>query len=129
MQVSINARLMRHLTSRLFSEKIAEIAQYVQWFMRTQNVTEKTVPAFEARRQFGKLLQAVVANGDKFVVQKNGEEVAAVVPMKVYNQWKKTREEFFALLEQAQNNADLSPEKADALALEAVEAVRAAQNA
>src|SRR5579871_319777 len=31
-------------------------------------------------------------------------------------------------LPQAQKNADLSPEKADALALEAVEAVRAAQN-
>ncbi len=93
--------------------------------MITQDVTEKTVPAFEARRQFGKLLQSVIANGDKFVVKKNNEEVAAIVPMRVYNQWKKAREDFFSLLEKAQNNANMSPEEAERLANEAVKAVRA----
>ncbi len=95
--------------------------------MRTQNVTEKMVPAFEARRQFGKLLKAVEANGDKFVVRKNNEEVAALVPMKVYNQWKKAREAFFRQMETIAERANLSPEEADKLALEAVKAIRAAK--
>lgn len=94
--------------------------------MRTQNVTEKIVPAFEARRQFGKLLQSVIANGDKFVVKKNNEAVAAIVPMRVYNQWKKEREAFFDQMEEIAERANLSPEAAEKLALEAVKAVRAA---
>jgi prevent-host-death family protein len=117
------------LTSKRCFEIIAEIAQYALDHMRTLNATEKMVPAYEARRQFGKLLQAVVANGDKFVVRKNNEEVAVIVPMRVYTQWKQAREDFFALLEKAQKNANCSPEEAEQLAFEAVRAVRAKKSA
>lgn len=49
----------------------------------TQNT--KIIPAFEARRKFGKLLQGIL-KGDKYVVERNGEKVAAVVPIEVYEQ-------------------------------------------
>ena len=85
---------------------------------------EKTVPAFEARRQFGKMLQDVLSRGDKYVVERHGEPVAAVVPIEVYEQWKRSREAFFTRLKDAAEKSAMIPENADALAEEAVRAVR-----
>jgi len=85
--------------------------------------TEKTIAAFEARRHFGKLLDEV-GRDTKFVVEAHGEKVAALVPLKIYEQWKKDQEAFFALMDQAASNANLSPEEADKLAAEAVADVR-----
>ncbi len=87
---------------------------------------EKTVSAFEARRQFGKILQQVIAKGDAYVVEKHGEPVAAVVPLEVYEQWKRERTAFFEQVRQIQARVNLSPNEADELAEEAVQAVRAA---
>lgn len=89
---------------------------------------EKTVGAFEIRRQFGKILQDVAARGDRFVVERHGLAVAAVVPMEVYEQWKQARREFFAKVRAAAVRADLSPDEADELASDAVTAVRAARD-
>jgi prevent-host-death family protein len=85
---------------------------------------EKTVGAFEIRRNLGKVLQDIAARGDKYIVERHGEPVAAVVPVAVYEQWKHSRNRFFEQLRRAQENANLSPEEADALADEAVQAIR-----
>jgi prevent-host-death family protein len=85
---------------------------------------EKTMGAFEARRTFGKLLQAV-RHGDRVVVQRNGEPVAAVVPIELYEQWKRRREAFFDKLEAMGEEANLSEEEAQALVEEAIAAIRA----
>jgi prevent-host-death family protein len=69
--------------------------------MQSSNISEKTIGAFEARRQFGKVLQDVLAKGDKFVVERNGEPIAAVVPIQLYRQWKQRREAFFAQMREA----------------------------
>lgn len=47
---------------------------------------EKVVGAYEARRQFGKVLNDVNGNGDRIVVERHGEAIAALVPMSVYRQ-------------------------------------------
>ena len=86
---------------------------------------EKTIGAWQARREFGRILQQVAARGDRIVVERHGEPLAAVVPMEVYEQWKRGRERFFETLQRAARQANLSPEEADALAAEAVAAVRA----
>ena len=86
---------------------------------------EKTIGAFEARRQFGKIIHEVVANGDKYVVERHGEPVVAVVPMRVYEQWKQQRDAFFQHAQETAERSNLSPEEADRLAQEAVAAVRA----
>jgi prevent-host-death family protein len=88
-------------------------------------VRERTVGAFEARRQFGKILQEVAAKGDRFVVERHGERVAAVVPIEVYEQWKKARNKFFDRLRAVSEQSNLAPEEADHLATEAVKAIRA----
>lgn len=85
---------------------------------------EKVIAAFDARRQFGKLLNDVSARGDNFVVERHGEPVAAVVPIEVYRQWKRQRDEFFANMQAIAERVDLPEDEAMALANEAVHAVR-----
>ena len=85
---------------------------------------EKTVPAFNARRQFGKLVQDVLTHKDRFIVERHGEPVAALVPIEVYEQWKKARRAFFTKVQEAAARANLLPSEAEALVDEAVQAVR-----
>ncbi len=89
---------------------------------------EKTVSAFEARRNFGRILQQVATKGDNVVVERHGEPVAVVVPLHVYEQWQRSRQSFFDKMRVAAERANMSPEEADALAEEAVRAVRASKN-
>jgi prevent-host-death family protein len=77
---------------------------------------EKTVGAFQARRQLGKILQDVAARGDSFVVERNGEAIAAVIPVTVYKKWQRERAAFFDRLRQIQERANLEAEEAEALA-------------
>ena len=74
----------------------------------------------------GKVLQEVT-RGDKYIVERNGEPIAAVVPIELYNQWRREREAFFEKLQEVQERSGLSPEEADQLAAEAVQAVRQAR--
>jgi prevent-host-death family protein len=85
---------------------------------------EKNIGAVDARRGFGRLLQNVIARRDRYVVERHGEPVAAVVPIEVYEQWKRAREELFDRWREAAERASLSPAEADALADEAVHAAR-----
>ncbi|HEX8682633.1 MAG TPA: type II toxin-antitoxin system Phd/YefM family antitoxin [Ardenticatenaceae bacterium] len=87
---------------------------------------ERTIEALDAGRQFGKVLQEVVATGDQYVVEQHGEPVAAVVPIEVFEQWKRSRSNFFDRVRAISERSGLSPEEADRLAEEAVRAVRAA---
>ena len=92
--------------------------------LRGTQTMEKTVGAFEVRRQFGKMLSDILSRGDRFVVERHGRPVAVVVPIAVYEQWKQAREAFFDEMEGAASRANLSTAEADALAAEAVRDVR-----
>lgn len=56
---------------------------------------ERPIGAFDARRQFGKVLNEGVAKGDRYVVAWHGEPITAVAPIALYEQWKRSREAFF----------------------------------
>ena len=88
---------------------------------------EKTVSAYEARRNFGKYLQDVAAKGNNIVVERHGEPVAVVVPVSVYKQWQRRRSEFFRWLEEVSGRINASEEEAETLIEEAIQAVRAEQ--
>jgi prevent-host-death family protein len=88
---------------------------------------EKTIGAFEARRQFGKMLQDVTSGRGKYIVERNGEPIAAVVPIETYNQWKRRRDVFFNKMRETAQRANLTDEEAMYLVNNAVQAVRAAQ--
>ena len=85
---------------------------------------ERVIAAFEARRSFGRVLQEVLTRGERFVVERHGEPVAAVVPIEVYEQWKTARGAFFARIRAASERADMPPNEAEVLADEAVRGVR-----
>lgn len=85
---------------------------------------EKTLSAFEARRNFGKVLQDVAAKGDKIVVERHGEPVAVVVPMSVYEQWQCSRERAYNTLREISEQVNMSEEEANILIEEAISAVR-----
>jgi prevent-host-death family protein len=91
--------------------------------MNTSTV-DKKIPAFTARRQFGQLLHGVEVKGDRYVVERHGEPVAALVPMAVYEQWQRSRAAFFAKMRKAAEHADLSEDEASALADAAIANVR-----
>jgi prevent-host-death family protein len=86
-----------------------------------------TMGAFEARRNFGKLLTDVGYKGASIVVEKNGEKLVAIVPIEVLESWKQNRKELFDTMRQMQKEANMSPEEADKLAAEAVRVTRSQQ--
>jgi prevent-host-death family protein len=89
---------------------------------------EKTVSAYEARRNFGKVLNEVAGKGDRIVVEKHGEPVAVVVPVEVYKQWQASRQQFFDWLRQVSERINADEQEADALIEEAIQAIRAEKN-
>jgi prevent-host-death family protein len=97
--------------------------------MNLVNRMEKTIGAFEARRNFGQLLQEVAVKGDKIVVERHGEPIAVVVPVELYNQWKRERQRFFDQMREVSQRVNLDEDEAMQLALEAQQAVRAAARA
>lgn len=89
--------------------------------MSTVGVVDKKIGAFEARRQFGQILKEVEIKGDRFVVERHGEPVAAVVPIEIYAQWKKARLDFFAQIRAAAARSDATEAEAEALITKAIE--------
>ena len=78
----------------------------------------RAVAAFTARHQFGQLLHDVETRQEQVIVERNGHPVAALVPIAVYEQWRRQRKAFFDRLEAAAARADLSEQEAMDLALE-----------
>lgn len=86
---------------------------------------EKILGVTQARAKFGDLVEQVQYQGDTYIISRNGRPAAAVVPIEVYESWKKDRQAFFDLIRQAQEQSPLAPEEADRLASEAIAEVRA----
>lgn len=88
---------------------------------------ERTIGAFDARRRFGKILNEVGSRGDQYVVERHGQPIAAVVPIHLYEQWKRNREAFFDRLEGSARRINMDEAEAMVLALEAQQSVRRAR--
>ena len=85
---------------------------------------EKILGVTQARADFSVLVEQVQYQGDTYIINRHGKPAAAVVPIQVYEAWKRQRSEFFDFIRQAQEQADLSPEEAEQLAADAVKAIR-----
>jgi prevent-host-death family protein len=88
---------------------------------------ERTISAFDARRQLGKVLNEVTVKGDAYVVERHGEAIAAVVPIALYEQWKRQREAFFDRMEAIARRANVPEQEAEQLIADAISEVRAAR--
>jgi antitoxin (DNA-binding transcriptional repressor) of toxin-antitoxin stability system len=70
---------------------------------------EKTVALANARSQLSSLVADVQYREAFYVIKKNGEAVAALVPVFVMENWRESQKEFFKLLEEVQSkNANLN---------------------
>jgi len=83
------------------------------------------ISAWDARRTFGKILDTVGFRGDAVVVEKNGERLAAIVPIQMFDKWEEERTAFFDQMRVVSERADVPYEEAQELAAEAIQAVRA----
>lgn len=97
--------------------------------LRQGDPVETLVDADDIRDQIERVLEDVAVRGDHVIVEDHGEAVAVIVPFRMYEQWKQEEDDFLTLLNEAQQNANLSEEEAMELALEAVAAVRAERHA
>lgn len=86
---------------------------------------EKVLGVTETRKTLSNIVERVQYQGDVYLISRYGKPAAAVVPVEVYENWQRQREEFFELVRDMQKEADLSPEQADQVAAEAVAAIRA----
>ncbi len=88
---------------------------------------EKTVSSKDVSQVIGDLLEDVSRQGDRYVVERDGVPLAVVVPFALYAQWKRRREDFFQLIRETAEHANLSEENAIQLTDEAKHAVRSQQ--
>jgi prevent-host-death family protein len=92
--------------------------------MKAVTIMEKTIGAFEVRRQFGKMLTGILAGGDRYIIERHGEPVAVLVPLELYQQWQRGRDRFFDHIEAVAKRADMATDEADDLVREAIREVR-----
>ena len=85
---------------------------------------ERVLGITEAREMFSSIVEQVRYQRDSYIISRHGKPVAAVVPIGVYETWKRQRDELFDLIRQMQQEANLPSEEADRLAAEAVAAAR-----
>jgi len=86
---------------------------------------ERQLDITEARKQLGQIVDQVKYKGDHYVIMRHGQPAAAVVPMEVYRQWKKEREELFDVIRRIQAvHEDADPDQVMQAVLEAQHTVR-----
>jgi prevent-host-death family protein len=85
----------------------------------------KKVNALKARQHLGQLLEEVYYKGDQYVIERTGKPMAAVVPLWQLEAWQKRREQFFAAVEEVQQqNHKVKPEIIEQEVREAIRTVR-----
>lgn len=86
---------------------------------------EKILGISELRETLGTVFDEIQYQNTKYIVQRRGKPAVAIVPLDIYEGWKKDRERLFELITKAQEgNDDLSEDEVMALVLEAQDAVR-----
>lgn len=102
--------------------------QYIQKTESRSTILEKMIGLTEARKQFSGIVNEVMYQGDTYVIEKQGKPAAAVVPMDVYEQWRRRRERFFDLIRDVQEqNLDVDAASIMQDVLDAQQAVRSQQ--
>jgi prevent-host-death family protein len=99
--------------------------QYIQKAESRSTILEKMIGLTEARKQFSGIVNEVMYQGDTYVIEKQGKPAAAVVPMDVYEQWRRRRERFFDLIRDPQEqNLDVDAASIMQDVLDAQQALR-----
>jgi len=86
---------------------------------------ERQLGITEARKQLASLVEQVKYHGDTYVIVRRRRPAAALVPMSVYEAWRRERETLFEAIGRIQRaNPQADPEEVLKDVLEAQQAVR-----
>lgn len=86
---------------------------------------EKELGITEARKQLSRIVDGVRYDGENYVIVRHGQPAAAIVPLEVYRQWKRERQELFDVIRKTQAaNPDADPNQVMKEVLEAQQAIR-----
>ncbi|WP_420645051.1 type II toxin-antitoxin system Phd/YefM family antitoxin [Candidatus Leptofilum sp.] len=91
-----------------------------------RSVMEKVTNSSALRSNLSLVLDEVQFNQDSYVIERKGRPAAVIVPLTVFENWKRSRERFFETvrrIQEANKNAD--PDEVLQDVLEAQQAVRA----
>lgn len=73
---------------------------------------EKTIGVTKARDEFRRIVDGVQYQGDKYVIKRHGRPAVAVVPIRVYENWKQQRARLVELISEVQAaNPDADPDE------------------
>lgn len=90
---------------------------------------EKSIGVTKARDQIRSIVDEVQYRGDKYVINRHGKPAVAVVPVEIYENWKKQRMRLLTLIQEVQDaNPDADPEEVMQDVLDAQQAVRFQSN-
>jgi prevent-host-death family protein len=91
-----------------------------------RRIMEKVTNSSALRSNLSLVLDEVQFNQDSYVIERKGRPAAVIVPLTVYDNWKRSRERFFETVKQIQEaNRDADPDEVMQDVLEAQQAVRA----
>lgn len=92
---------------------------------RLRIIMEKELGITEAREKLSDLVEQVQYQGEAYIISRHGKPAAAVVPIEVYENWKRQREMFFdAIRELQEANKEVDPEQVWEDVLQAQHALR-----
>jgi prevent-host-death family protein len=86
---------------------------------------ERVLGITEARQEFSNVVERVQYQGDSYIISRHGKPAAAVVPVEVYEGWKRQRKEMFDAVRKIQEaNRGADPDEVMQDVLQAQQAVR-----
>jgi prevent-host-death family protein len=89
----------------------------------------KTISAWEARRNFGKMMDEVARTNQTVIVESHGEPKVAIVPARLAQNWEERRARVFDLWRETAERVNMPEDEAMELANEIVAEVRAERRA
>ncbi len=90
---------------------------------------ETLVGVTKAREKLSEIVESVQYQNDAYIISRHGRPAAAVVPIEIYESWKRQRKELFTLIKQFQEaSGEADPDEVMQDVLEAQQAVREQMN-
>lgn len=90
---------------------------------------ETVLGVTKAREKLSEIVESVQYQNEAYIISRHGRPAAAVVPVEVYESWKRQRKEFFDLIREFQEaSGEANPDEVMQDVLEAQQAVRSQQS-
>jgi prevent-host-death family protein len=94
---------------------------------RAKGLMERVLGITKARQEFSNVVEQVQYQGNSYVISRHGKPAAAVVPVEVYESWRRQRQALFDAVRKIQEaNKDADPDEVMQDVLEAQQAIRPA---